>query len=137
MRIASKTIRPVSIILTILLLCFTTSSQSVSAAMIGTDKLLRPDHNQVTRDETLTLMARDEIREFLVAQGINPREAKVRIDSLSDAEIEMISGKRANLPAGGSVTGFVLIVGGVILAVIVIVEYTSEIKMFPGLTSSE
>ena len=137
MRIASKTIRPVSIILTILLLCFTTSSQSVSAAMIGTDKLLRPDHNQVTRDETLTLMARDEIRDFLVAQGINPREAKVRIDSLSDAEIELISGKRANLPAGGSVTGFVLIVGGVILAVIVIVEYTSEIKMFPGLTSSE
>ena len=137
MRIVNKTIRPVSIILTMLLLCFTTSSQFVSAAMIGTDKLLRPDHNQVTRDETLTLMARDEIREFLVAQGINPLEAKVRIDSLSDAEIELISGKRANLPAGGSVTGFVLIVGGVILAVIVIVEYTSEIKMFPGLTSSE
>ena len=137
MRIASKTIRPVSIILTILLLCFTTSPQSASAAMIGTDKLLKFDHNQVTRDETLALMARDEIRDFLVAQGINPREAKVRVDSLSDAEIEMISGKRANLPAGGSVTGFVLIVGGVILAVIVIVEYTSEIKMFPGLTSSE
>ena len=137
MRIVSKTIRPVSIILTMLLLCFTTSSQFVSAAMIGTDKLLRPDHNQVTHDETLTLMARDEIREFLVAQGINPLEAKVRIDSLSDAEIELISGKRANLPAGGSVTGFVLIVGGVILAVIVIVEYTSEIKMFPGLTSTD
>jgi hypothetical protein len=120
-----------------LLLCFTTSSHSVSAAMIGTDKLLKPDHNQITRDETLTLMAHDEVREFIVAQGINPREAKVRIDSLSDAEIELISEKRANLPAGGSVTGFVLIVGGVILAVILIVEYTSEIKMFPGLTSTD
>lgn len=137
MRTVRKTIRPISIILTLLLLCFTISSQSASAAMIGTDKLLKSDLNQVARDETPTLMARDEICEFLIAQGINPEEAKVRIDSLSDAEIELISGKRANLPAGGSATGFVLIVGGVILALIVIVEYTSEIKMFPWLTSTD
>lgn len=105
--------------------------------MIGTDKLLKSDRNQETSDDTRLLMARDEIRETLVARGVNPHEAEVRIESVSDAEIELISEKRADLPAGGNVTGFILIVGGVILVVIIIVEYTSEIKMFPWLTSSD
>ena len=137
MQTVRKTIRPVSIFLTILLLCISTFSQSASAAMIGTERLLKSGRNQKTSEETLLLKARNEIRETLVAQGVSPREAEVRIESLSDAEIELISEKRANLPAGGNVTGFILIVGGVILVVIIIVEYTSEIKMFPWLTSSD
>ena len=136
MRTVRKTIRPASIFLTILLLCISTFSQSTSAAMIGTDNLLKSDCNQETRDEILQWMAREEIREALVTLGINPHAAKVRIDSLSDAEIELIYEKKANFPAGGDATGFIVIVGGIILALIIIVEYTSDVKMFPGLTFS-
>ena len=49
----------------------------------------------------------------------------------------MISQKIADLPAGGDATGFILIVGAVIIIVIILVEYFSEVKMFPQLHSDE
>ena len=73
----------------------------------------------------------------LVARGINPHEAKARIDSLSDDEIEIIFDDFAYLPAGGDGTGFAVIVGMVIMLVACLVEYFSEVKMFPQLHSDE
>ena len=105
--------------------------------MIGTEILLKADRSQNTRDYLHDLMSREDIQKLLVARGINPHEAKARIDSLSDDELEMISEKIADLPAGGDATGFILIVGAVIIIVIILVEYFSEVKMFPQLYSDE
>jgi hypothetical protein len=128
MNFIEKTLRPTSIFLAILFLLAPAYYQSVSAAMIGTETMLTPDRNQTTRDY---------IQKVLVDRGINPHEAKARIDSLSDDELEMISQKITDLPAGGDATGFILIVGAVIIIVIILVEYFSEVKMFPQLHSAE
>lgn len=128
MNFIEKTLRPTSIFLAILFLLAPAYYQSVSAAMIGTETMLTPDRNQTTRDY---------IQKVLVDRGINPHEAKARIDSLSDDELEMISQKITDLPAGGDATGFILIVGAVIIIVIILVEYFSEVKMFPQLHSDE
>jgi hypothetical protein len=98
--------------------------------MIGTERLLKSDRNQETRDYLHYLISRQDIQEALVARGISPHEAKARIDSLTDNEIEMISDKIANLPAGGDATGFIVVVGIVLIIVIVIVEWFSEVKQF-------
>jgi len=128
MNFIEKALKPTSIFLAILFLLAPAYYQSVSAAMIGTETMLTPDRNQTTRDY---------IQKVLVARGINPQEAKARIDSLSDDELEMISQKITDLPAGGDATGFILIVGAVIIIVIILVEYFSEVKMFPKLHSDE
>ena len=128
MNFIEKALKPTSIFLAILFLLAPAYYQSVSAAMIGTETMLTPDRNQTTRDY---------IQKVLVARGINPHEAKARIDSLSDDELEMISQKITDLPAGGDATGFILIVGAVIIIVIILVEYFSEVKMFPQLHSDE
>ena len=128
MNFIEKTLKPTSIFLAILLLLAPAYFQSVSAAMLGTETMLTPDRNQNTRDY---------IQKVLVDRGINPHEAKARIDSLSDDELEMISQKITDLPAGGDATGFILIVGAVIIIVIILVEYFSEVKMFPQLHSDE
>ena len=128
MNFIEKTLRPTSIFLAILFLLAPAYYQSVSAAMIGTETMLTLDRNQNTRDY---------IQKVLVDRGINPHEAKARVDSLSDDELEMISQKIADLPAGGDATGFILIVGAVIIIVIILVEYFSEVKMFPQLHSDE
>ena len=128
MNFIEKALKPTSIFLAILFLLVPAYYQSVSAAMIGTETMLTPDRNQTTRDN---------IQKVLVARGINPHEAKARIDSLSDDEVEMISQKIADLPAGGDATGFILIIGAVIIIVIILVEYFSEVKMFPQLHSDE
>ena len=55
---------------------------------------------------------------------------------LPDESIEQISEIIADLPAGGDATGFILIVGALILILIIIVEYTSSVKMFPQFQSN-
>jgi hypothetical protein len=98
--------------------------------MIGTEALLVPDSRQQTRDYLHSLIAREQIRDVLVSQGITLQEARARIDSLTDEEIDQISDRIADLPAAGDAWGFVIIVGVVVIILVLIVEYTSDVKMF-------
>ena len=137
MNIFKKTLTPTSIFLVFIFLIVPAFYQSASAAMIGTEILLTADRNHKTRDYLNHLISRKDIQKALVDRGVNPHEAEARINSLSDDEIEMIAGILADLPAGGDATGFVVIVGAVIIILIIIVEYFSEVKMFPQLYSDE
>jgi len=135
MKSIRKALRPTGIFLAVIFLLAPPYYHCASAAMVGTKNLLMPDRHQDTRDYLHDLMSREEIQKELVARGIDPGEAKACIDSLSDDELELISEKIVDLPAGGDATGFVLIVGAAIIIVFVIVEYFSEVKMFPRLFS--
>jgi len=128
-----KTAKPISILAIILLLLMSTLNQPAAAAMVGTEKLLISDRNQETRSYLQQMMSRKDIQEALVARGIDFQEAQIRIDSLTDSEIELIFNKIADLPAGGIDATFVLILVGVIVVLIIIVEYTSAVPMFPWL----
>ena len=130
MHIFQKTARPISILAVILLLLMSTFNQPAAAAMVGTEKLLISDRNQETRSYLQQMMSRTEIQEALVARGIDPHEAKARIDSLTDDEIEMVSKQLPDLPAGGDATGFIVVVAIVIIILVVIVEWASQVKQF-------
>ena len=126
-----KTAKPISILAIILLLFMSTLNQPAVAAMVETEKLLISDRNQETRSYLQHLMSRKDIQEALVAHGIDLQEAQIRIDSLTDSEIDLIFNKITELPAGGIDAAFVLILVGVIAVLIIIVEYTSAVRMFP------
>ena len=137
MRFIERALKPTSILLVIIFVLVPACYRSASAAMIGTQTVLTPTRNPDTRAVLRGLMARADIQQVLVARGIDPHEAIARVDSLSDDELEMISEFIADQPAGGSATGFIVVVGVVIIIVIIIVEYFSEVKMFPELYSDE
>ena len=137
MRSMGKALKPTSVLMVILLLLAPVYCQTASAAMIETKTLLAPAHQPVTRDFLRELVSREDIQKVLESRGITPEEARARIDSLSDDELEKISQNIADLPAGGNVVGFIVIVGAVIIIAIVLVEYFSEVKMFPQLYSDE
>ena len=126
-----KTAKPISILAIVLLLFMSTLNQPAAAAMVGTEKLLISDRNQETRSYLQQMMSRKDIQEALVARGIDLQEAQIRIDSLTDSEIDLILKKITDLPAGGIDAAFVLILVGVIAVLIIIVEYTSAVPMFP------
>jgi hypothetical protein len=128
-----KMAKPIGILAVILLLLMSTLNQLAAAAMVGTEKLLISDRNQETRSYLQQMMSRKQIQEALVARGIDLQEAKIRIDSLTDGEIEQILEKINDLPAGGIDAAFVLIIVGVIVVLFIIVEYTSAVPMFPWL----
>jgi hypothetical protein len=126
-----KTAKPISILAVILFLLMSPFNQLAAAAMVGTEKLLISDRNPETRSYLQQMMSRKEIQEALVARGIDLQEAKIRIDSLTDSEVEQILEKINDLPAGGIDAAFVLIIVGVIVVLFIIVEYTSAVPMFP------
>jgi hypothetical protein len=67
----------------------------------------------------------------LIARGIDPLEAQLRIQSLSDDEVQLIAGKIDDLSAGGGVEIFSLIIIAVIIATVLIFKFTSITDVFP------
>jgi hypothetical protein len=131
MNLFKKTVKPTSIFLAILFLLVSTSYQSASAAMIGTEKFLQAGSNQGTRDYLHQLMAREEIKSALIAQGLDPLEAQLRIQSLTDDEIQLIADKLDDLSAGRGVVIFSMIIVAVIIAAVLIFNFTSITEVFP------
>jgi len=92
--------------------------KSAFAGMIGTETVLDATRGQEARDYLNRTLAREDVRASLIAQGIDPLEAKARVDSLSDAEAVSLADQLEELPAGGSALG--ILVGAILIVFIVL-----------------
>jgi hypothetical protein len=92
--------------------------KSSFAGMIGTETVLDATRSQEARDYLNRTLAREDVRASLIAQGIDPLEAKARVESLSDAEAVSLADQIEELPAGGSALG--IIVGAILIVFIVL-----------------
>jgi hypothetical protein len=114
----------------LLLLMISTPLGPVFAAMVGTEAILENHDISDARDQLRSFLDRQEVQSELTARGIDPAEAKARVDSLSDAEVMQIADKIDGLPAGGDFWGtflFVVIIIFVTLLVLEIMGYTDFI----------
>jgi hypothetical protein len=109
--------RPLSIFLAIWVFMISGPSQAM-AALVGTERVFDAERVQNARELIHSLMAREDIQAALVREGIDPREAQARAESLSDAEAVRLAGAIETLPAGGSSLG--LIVGAILLVFIIL-----------------
>jgi hypothetical protein len=131
MNLMKKADKPTRILLAIVFLLVSTSFQTASAAMIGTEKLLQAQNPQEKRDYLHQLIAREEIKKALIAQGIDPLEAQFRIQNLTDREVRLIADKFDDLTAGGGVVIFSLVIVAVIIATVLIFKFTRVTDVFP------
>lgn len=109
--------------------------QSAWAAMIGTDSALDPDRSQLTRDRLNHLLAREDIQAALISRGIDPQEAKARIDSLTDAEADRIAEMMDQLPAGSGFFETFLIVVFLIFVILLFTDIYGYTDVFPFVTT--
>ena len=77
------------------------------------------------------LLSRAEVQAQLKLHGIDPLEAKARVESLSDAEAVDVASRIDQLPAGGSAVG--VIVGAILLVflVLLITDLLGLTDVFP------
>jgi hypothetical protein len=92
--------KPIAFLLAFHMLMLSGPYHSAWAAMIGTDSIIDADRSQRTRDCLNHLLEREDIRAALASRGIDPQEAKARISSLTDAEVDRIADMMDQLPAG-------------------------------------
>ena len=93
-------------------------SAPARARMINTDEIFKQGQYDLSRKSINTFLDRSEVQNYLVAWGVSPEEAKARIDSLTDEEIENIASRINRLPAGGD--GLGTIVGAALLIFIIL-----------------
>ena len=130
MRRIKRVEKSVSILMAVLMLMISAPVSSVFAAMIGTEALLVNPDTSDARDQLRSFLDRKDVQAQLTARGIDPAEAKARVDSLSDAEVMQIADKMDGLPAGGDFWGtfvFVLVIIFVTLLVLEVLGYTDFI----------
>ncbi|MBB5015918.1 PA2779 family protein [Rehaibacterium terrae] len=114
----------VSSVLVVALVLVGTTAQ-VSAAVIGTQQALAAEARQARIAEVQTMLARADVEAAMVELGVDPAQARLRVASLSDAELAQLHGQLQELPAGG-----VLAVLGVILVVFIVLDLTGVVKIF-------
>ncbi len=90
----------------------------VQAELVTTEQVMNQTVNDAERDRVATFLARADVREQMVALGIDPAEARARIDGLSAAEVQQIAGQLDRLPSGQGIVG--PIVAGIVIVFLVL-----------------
>lgn len=122
--------KPISILVTILMLLLTLPYQTALAAMIETETVIDMDRGQEARAYLNSIIVREDIQAMFRSQGIDPMEAKARINSLSDAEVMRLYDQIEQLPAGGSDLGIVLGTIAVIFIVLLVTDILGFTDVF-------
>ncbi|MEA3413595.1 MAG: PA2779 family protein [Pseudomonadota bacterium] len=91
----------------------------VNAAMLGTRSVLEqgagPSEERARVD---SFLARQDVGAALRAQGVDPLEARIRADSLTETEVRRLAERIDRIPAGGNAVG--AIVGALVFVFIVL-----------------
>jgi len=89
-----------------------TPFQMAHAGMIGTEQFVSP--GSADRTTVLNVLSRTDVAGQLQSLGIDPAQARDRVQAMSDQEITALANRLESLPAGASSSG------GVILVIIIV-----------------
>jgi hypothetical protein len=131
MKAVRQKLKPVSLVLAFFMLMISGPFQSAFAAIIGTETVLDGARGQQARAYLNQLLAREDVQKALVVQGIDPGEARARIDSLSDAEAIQAADRFEQLPAGSGFVETLLILSFLVFLILLITDIAGYTDIFP------
>ena len=137
MKIIRKKISVVSLFMVTIMLSIAIPYQPLLAAMVPTEATICQIEAQDARDQLKTLLSRNDVKNALISQGIDPDEAKARVDSLTDAEVIEVAGKIEQLPAGSGVFGAILGAALIVFLVLLITDILGYTDVFPFVKSQK
>ncbi len=101
---------------------FTTTA---AAAVIGTRDALAMEQSGARLASVQATLARSDVQQAMVALGVDPIEAQLRVAALGEQELARLQGQLDQLPAGG-----LLELIGAVFVVLLILELTGVIDIF-------
>lgn len=102
-------------------------TQTVQAAMIGTDQVLAANAAQHNKERIAAALDRPEVMAQLEKMGVNKTDAQARVAALTDAEAATLANQIDTLPAGGDVVGALVL----IFVVLLVTDILGLTKVFP------
>ena len=104
---------------------------AANAALVSTEQVLAQRDGAADRARVLEFLDRADVRDQIVALGVDPNEAAARVRALSDAQVREIAGQLDELPAGQSALGAVLGVLLIIFLILLVTDLLGLTDVFP------
>ncbi|SDG29877.1 PA2779 family protein [Phytopseudomonas seleniipraecipitans] len=80
-----------------------------NAAMIGTGEVLTEQQQQVDRQQLLSMLDDQQVKEKLVSMGVERDQVENRINNLTSAELSQFNAQLSEAPAGAGVVGIIVL----------------------------
>lgn len=107
----------------------------VQAGMIGTDQVVQESQLAVDRAEIQAMLQRDDVREKLTELGVSPERVQERVAALSDEEVQALSDRIEEMPAGEGLIETLLVLGVFVFVVLLVTDILGFTDVFPFVTS--
>lgn len=103
-------------------------SAPLQAAVVSSTDLLQQQQSQIDRDTLLQALERDDVKNALISQGVDPQQAKERVKHMTPAEVAALNQKIDEMPAGG-ILGAILL----ILVILIFTDMAGWTDVYPGI----
>ncbi|MDD3518169.1 MAG: PA2779 family protein [Chromatiales bacterium] len=80
-----------------------------ASSLVGTGTLLEAQ-SSFDRERLLGALDREDVQRQLVALGVDPADARLRVERLTADELVALNERMAELPAGGNALGIIALV---------------------------
>ncbi len=117
------------IVSTCLIVCITAAGfpLAAQARIVATDEITAPAQASTSRDAVNRFLARDDVRQAILGQGVSPQAAAERVAAMSDSEVAQLAGRIEQAPAGGDALGILFTV----FIVLLVTDIMGLTKVFP------
>jgi len=96
------------------------------AALVGTLQAVESGTRSLDLAKVNAALAREQVREQMVALGVDPTVVDARVARLTDSELRSLAERMDQMPAGGDA----LAVIGIVFLVLIILELVGVIDIF-------
>ena len=100
---------------------------AAQARIVATEEITAPAQASTSRDTVNSFLARDDVRQAILGQGVSPQAAAERVAAMSDSEVAQLAGRIDQAPAGGDVLGILFTV----FIVLLVTDIMGLTKVFP------
>ncbi|SFL90898.1 PA2779 family protein [Marinobacter zhejiangensis] len=120
-------IRPVAAMMVMVMTLCTLWTAPAAAAIVGTDELLTEQSSELKKQELLTMLEQDDVKQTLLDMGVTEQQVRDRIDSLTPTELASFQAQLAEAPAGEGVVGIIVL----FLLVFIVTDMLCATDIFP------
>jgi len=127
--------RPLSYLLVFSLLSFGIHLPAAHAGLVGTEAVIDATRVQQDRQRLRDMLNRDDVKDELLACGVDPAQVQARVDSLTDQEVQRLADRMDQMPAGGHVfdtgLGDVLDLAVLVFLILLITDILGFTNVYP------
>ncbi len=117
--------------ITCVLLCGQIFTASAQAALVSTAQSVQHIESEATRARLMVMLDRDDICQQLSRWGVDPEEARARVNTLTESELAAMADQIESLPAGGGALTLAIVSALIVFLVLLYTDIAGYTDVFP------